>query len=452
MPDDFSSNAHERSRNHPAVAFFALIAISGLVRLVVGLNFRVRASFDTPGFIVTAHAIASGDFSNYDGKRTPVYPMLLLLGGMDWSIVRWIQSLLGIAIATMLFAITWLRTRSAAASFIVGLLGSLAVSELLFEAIIYSETLCTFWLILSVLAFARIDATESPRLRDYALIGTSAALAGLTRPMFLFLGPLYFCLMIFRARPMRPQTLRDARLALVLAPTLVLAIGWSAVNKHTVNYFGVTTTTGYNLSNHSGAFMELAPARYSDIADIYLRYREWQVQRIGSQAMTIWYAEDEIKRKTGLSTAELSKTLTRMSLEMFAEHPLLYLESVSRAWVRFWGVGFYRFIGFYQDAMGSSYMYALLLVLGSLQLGINVAFLMIAAYSIARWWMGRAGVDFDLGVIAIVLTASVVQAFMEYSENVRYFVPLVPLAIYVVVTFIWRTMKSRSVVRGRIQS
>ena len=90
--------------------------------------------------------------------------------------------------------------------------------------------------------------------------------------------------------------------------------------------------------------------------------------------MTIWYAESEIKRKTGLSTAELSKQLTRMSLEMFAEHPLLYLESVARSWVRFWGFGFYHFIGFFKDSAGST-VYPLLIVFGSLQLGINVMFL-----------------------------------------------------------------------------
>ena len=51
----------------------------------------------------------------------------------------------------------------------------------------------------------------------------------------------------------------------------------------------------------------------------------------------IWLAEDAIKRATGLTTAQLSKQLTRMSLQMFARHPMLYMESVGRAWVRFWG-------------------------------------------------------------------------------------------------------------------
>ena len=85
---------------------------------------------------------------------------------------------------------------------------------------------------------------EGASIWDYALLGISAALAGMTRPMFLFLAPLYFCFMLARARRLELRMLRDARLALVLAPTLVLALGWSAVNKHTVNYFGVTTTTG----------------------------------------------------------------------------------------------------------------------------------------------------------------------------------------------------------------
>jgi hypothetical protein len=348
---------------------------------------------------------------------------------MDWSVVRWIQSLLGIAIASMLFAITWQRTRSTAVSFAVGLLSSLAISELLFEQVIYSETFCTFWIVLSLLAFTRTGDGESASPWDYALLGMTAALAGMTRPMFLYLGPLYFWFLI--ARTLR---LRNARLALVLAPTLVLAIGWSAVNKHTINYFGVTTTLGYNLSNHSGAFMELASARYSTIRDIYLRYRAWQIPRMGSQTMTIWYAEGEIKRTTGLSTAELSKQLTRMSLEIFAEHPMLYLESVAKAWVRFWGFGFYDFIRAFKESSGS--LYPVLIALGSLQLGINATFLIFAGYSIARWMMRRAAFDFDLAMIGIVLVGSIVQAFLEYGENVRYLVPLVPLTIYTVVVFL----------------
>jgi hypothetical protein len=182
--------------------------------------------------------------------------------------------------------------------------------------------------------------------------------------------------------------------------------------------------------------MELAPPQYSPIADIYLRYRAWQIPRMGSQTMTIWYAEDEIKRTTGLSTAQLSKQLTRMSLEMFAEHPLLYLESVSRAWMRFWGFGFFDFVGAYKDSAGSGY--AMLLALGSFQLTINLAFLIIAAVALARWMLGRAGFDFDLGIIAIVLAGSVVQAFLEYGENVRYLAPLVPLTIYITATRLLR--------------
>jgi hypothetical protein len=427
MPEEFSSNTGWLRRNRAAVAVLALVAISALVRLVVVLNFRARASWDTDGYILAARSIASLDFSQYDGKRTPIYPLLMLLGGMDWDVVRLMQSALGIAIASMMFAIVWLRARSAMAALVVGLLCSIAVSELLFEQVIYSETLCTFWIVLSLLAYERL--IDAAMIWDYALLGIAAALAGLTRPMFLFLGPLYFCLVVARTR-----MLRDLRLALILAPTLVLALGWSIVNKRTVNYFGVTTTTGYNLSNHSGAFMELAPPQYSTIADIYLRYRARQIHNLGTQAMTIWYAEGEIRRTTGLSYAQLSKQLTRMSLEMFAEHPLLYLASVGRAWMRFWGFDFFHFIGFFRDST-SPFVYALLVILGTLQLGINVAFLGIAAYTLARWMMRGESFNFDLSVIAIVLAGSVVQAFLEYGENVRYLAPLVPLTIYTVAIF-----------------
>jgi hypothetical protein len=443
MADEFSSEVRWQRRKCFAAALFALIAISGLVRMLIVLNFRARGSYDTLSYINAAKAIASLDFRDYDGRRTPVYPALLILCGMDFDNVRLIQSLLGIGIAAMLFAITWYRSRNVTISFIVGLLGSFALMELLYEQIIYSETLCTFWIVLSVLAYARIKSRENASAWNYALMGTAAALAAMTRPMFLYLGPLYAGLMLVQGGKFNLRKMREARLIWLLAPTLLLALGWSAVNEYTIGYFGVTTTTGFNLSNHSGAFMELAPPRYSKIATIYLRYREWQVKQMGSQTMTIWLAESEMERTLALSPAELSKQLTRMSLEMFAQHPLLYLESVARGWARFWGHGIYDFVRDYTQAGGNRFVYLILLGLGSLQLLINAAFLAIGGYSIMRWLTRRASFDFDLGVIAIVLAASMVQAFMEYGENVRYLAPVAPLTIYVVVTFIWRAGDGR---------
>ena len=92
------------------------------------------------------------------------------------------------------------------------------------------------------------------------------------------------------------------------------------------------------------------------------------------------------------------------------------------------------------------------MIFGSLQLGINVAFLGIAADSMWRWMRRRTRFDFELGVIAIVLAGSVEQAFLEYGENVRYLAPLVSLTIYTVVIRVWRSMRLRGVGSEGIQS
>jgi len=114
---------------------------------------------------------------------------------------------------------------------------------------------------------------------------------------------------------------------------------------------------------------------------------------------------------------------------------------VSRGWARFWGIGIYAFVRTYPRGSAT---YKILFGLGTLQLAVNGAFLAIGGYSITRWLMNRASFDFDLGVIAIVLVASVVQAFMEYGENARYLAPVAPLMTYVVVTFAWRALRMRS--------
>ena len=436
----FSSKVKGLRSTPAAVAFLVLLAISSIVRLFAVIHFPPQTSYDTGSYVHAAHALGKLHLKAYNGFRTPAYPLLLLLGGMNFRVARLIQSILGIVIASMLFAITWYRTRSAAASLAVGLLSSLSLSELLFEQIIYSETLCAFWIVLSAFAFARTKAPAGTGIRDYALLGLSAALAGMTRPMFLILGPLYFCFIVAEAQRLDLSMLREARLALVLAPTLAVAIGWSAVNQYASNYFGVTTTTGYDLVSHSGAFIELAPPKYSEIARIYLRYRAPQLRKSGNQAATIWYAGSEIERTTGFSGAEVSKQLTRMSLEMFAAHPILYLDSVTRSWLRFWGIGAYGYLGYFKEPHGRRIFYALVLGMIFLQWGITLTFLLIAAYSIVRWRQ-RTSFNYELELIAIVLLGSIPEALLINDDNERFFVPLIPLTIYVVVTFLWRAMK-----------
>ena len=103
-------------------------------------------------------------------------------------------------------------------------------------------------------------------------------------------------------------------------------------------HFALSTQSGFSFVNHSVAFVELAPSEYAPIKDILLKYRDIKLKDQGHYGNTGWLALPELKQATGKSLPELSRELQRMSLGLFAAHPLLYGASVARSWVDFWTV------------------------------------------------------------------------------------------------------------------
>ncbi len=210
-------------------------------------------------------------------------------------------------------------------------------------------------------------------------------------------------------------------------------------NKMHTGYFGMTTMTGYHLSQHSGAFMELAPDKYATIRDVYLKHRARQIAETGSHSCTIWSALPELRQRTGLSFVDLSRELTHVSTLLIRQHPLRYSKTVVGAWVGFWKVPLY-----WDTALlhlpGDGKSPALVKTLSALwrpnrvfQRIINVAFLLIVLHAVVglfrrQNWYTRT----DWFVIMIVMVASVAQAFVEYGSTDRFWVPYEAMVIYLV--------------------
>jgi len=395
---------------------------------------------DTTGYVRLARSIQARDFGNNDGRRTPVYPLFLLLGGLNSRVIWALQGALGILTSWMLFVVVRQRTHSTAWAFLAGLLPSLALNQVFFEAYLLTETLATFLVVLSVLLFAALTRGRGSQAFLSCCLGTVVALTALTRPLFLFLAPLYLlCLPRWWDRRV-PWPIRRRQAVSYLAPLLVLIVAWSAFNKWTVGYFGITTLTGYNLTQHSGAFIELAPERYARIRDVYLAFRQQRIAQTGSQSMTIWQAQTPLQEATGLSFAALSQELTRMSLELFARHPLLYCASVGRAAARFWTVTNYWQL----DKIRNRSLVAALRVAWYAEQAMlraaNAVFLLVSLQCLARLFSTRgtgAASSVDVAVAAIVLLGCALQALVEYGENARYAIPFQPLIFYTVVVWLW---------------
>jgi hypothetical protein len=421
-------------------AFLILVLACVSIRAVIILNYAPAQHWDTNSYVQVAREIRHLDFRRYEGRRTPLYPLLLVLGGLNWNVVRVIQSLLGVAISLMLFEIACAETGNSDIALLAGLAYSLDLSQLFYESAICSETLSTFWVVGSAFFLSR--SCRKGGRKNLVLLGVAAGLAGLTRPLFLFLGPLYLAaLAILDRSGALAEPARSRALRAFAVPAFVPVLGLCLFNWIVIGYPGPTTMLGYDLSNHSGAFIELAPGRYSGIRDPYLKARAARIARGAGYAQSIWYSEAEMKSATGLSTVGLSRALTRMSLELFAEHPVLYAEGVGRSWAGFWRSDIYwRGTNFTSQSLRDT-LEPIWRAEVPLLIAINGMFLLIAGYMAVFSSGRREATAFDLCLVGIVLSAASLQALIEYGDNARFAIPIQPLVAYIVCVNLWRWLR-----------
>ena len=426
------------SSNRPAIAhkaIWALLIIGVAARVVIALYYAPSYYPDSRDYLQFADQIQRWDFTNYTGMRTPAYPLLLALTGSSATVVWLIQMILGLATAAFLFSATLRQSTSPALAFLLGLIFLLTVNHLFFEAAILTETLSTFFLLLSWWQMGRMFQDRQFGARSLLLLSVITTLAWLTRPLLLVLAPLFGALLVSRLRK-APSAHYGPILLCYVVPIVAAIIGWCMFNQVVLGYFGISTTLGLNLVNHSGALIQDAPPEYSDIKDVFLQRMARQKPGPTSHVMVIWDTYPAMMEKTGLSFAALSQRLARMSITLFLQHPQAYLASVYRAWLTFWESTIYWYPNDIASAQLREWLTSMLDIQERLRALVNALF-GFAALSLVSDRVRRRISNCDMIVltIAIVAVGSVVQAFLEYGENARYAVPFQPLILWTV--FIW---------------
>ena len=412
---------------------FLLLGICIILRFIVFTNYQPLLFNDSAGYKDLAVQLRTLNFNTYLGMRTPAYPLLILVGGVNDHVTWIIQSGLGIMVSILLYLLTMRLTGNKALSFFVGLSYPLSLHVLFFETMILTETLATFLLML--LLWSLVVAFDKKSIGLYILTGVGISLAALTRPLLLFLIPLIALFLFFKMKINRETTSEISRtLGGLLIPAVILVGGWSLFNQFTVDYFGITTLLGYNLTNHSGAFMQYAPPEYSVIRDIYLRYRD----NNSTQINVIWQAYLEMQHATGLSFSELSRVLTKMSLQMFIEHPGAYFKGVFKGWNDFWKpVFWYADYGLIRSVSLRNIVSYLSIIEMSLFSHLNSIFLLVALWTIVKAILKPRVFDFNILFILIVLMASISQALIEYGDGTRFAIPFLPLILFEVITWLY---------------
>lgn len=426
---------YKKDAAHHVWAIAGLIVLGVVGRALMIAMYDPVAYGDTGTYLRLADQFRTWDFAAFDGSRTPGYPLFLMVLGKSPEAVWLAQQILGISTSLLLYVVAWHLTRNQLFSFAVAVIHALTLNSLFFEAALLTESVATWLLMLATAIFVRALKMREVGVMQGTLLGVVCALIALTHPLFVFVGPLLALLAVF---------LLDFRRAAKFCTPVLMAwfipVGaWVGFNKLQVDYLGLTSFMGYNLTNHSGRFMELAPP--GDVRDIYLRYRDEKIHETGTHSMTIFEAEDELRASTGLSRAELSKELSAISLRLFANHPGLYLRSVAEQWYSYWAVPNYWRL---QKVSPQSLQAPLQGIWKLEQFGLraaNAVFLLSGPILVWLFFGSRpeSGNTFGLGLALyfLVLGASVVQALVEFGQT-RYSITTQPIVVLVAgATALW---------------
>lgn len=429
----------------------------GLIeRLVLYRAYQPIPHGDTGQYFRLAEVLSRWTLDGYDAVRTPAYPAFIALLGQDARAV-WIEQMaLGWAMSLLLFWLGWRTTGRPAVGAIPALLYDLVPGQVLCESDLLSETLTTFFVVLSPVLLVGLDRARSlgSSVAAGLALGTSASLAGLTRPLFFLFAAWLLPFVWSRestdaASPGAGRSWLPSRgpmgrlvptLGFALGPVLLLG-GWRAWMHTSQGFLAPTVTGGFHLVQHTGRFFEYLPDDAAPIRGTFLAWREARRLEYGSDANTIWHAIPDLMGASGLTFNDLSRELQRLSLRLIAEHPGLYLQGVAEAWVSFWKVPIPSVLEALRPEWARAPMTALGWTGKILSVASNGAFLILGALALRRSLRLRLGVDrFALAAGGFVLPLSVVQAFLEVGDNARFLVPLQMIVILLVLRagLFWR--------------
>ncbi|RKY23734.1 MAG: hypothetical protein DRP79_08745 [Planctomycetota bacterium] len=416
-------------------------------RILFAFLFPPFLASDSHSYLELAEILTTGDFSRYNGARTPVYPLLLSLLCCNTGAIIVFQAVSGLFISVLLVLISQKIHPSRKAALAAGLSYALNPAQIVIERAVLAETTATLFITLSVFLYFK---TLEPKTRPSTALslGVTGSVAGLTKPLFAFLAPLFAFLLAgyhFFSKPAGKKT-TGAKAILVIIPWFLLLGSWSWFNYHKTGYFGVTTLAGYNLMNHTGAFIEHAPEKYDTIKNIFLKYRETRLKESGTASMTIWTARQELMRETGLNFVELSRTLLALSEYLILHHPLKYLKSVAGGFGKFWFPAWYTNQGGIRAVISSGDIPMVLLVSAFVLAYLCCTMIFLAWPFLNLLYIRvRKIVSFDFklfSIYALVLLTALLQALMEFGENSRYKLPVEPLMVACAVWFLFQLFES----------
>lgn len=426
-----------------------LLLVGVLLRVLLFANYDAVSYPDTGTYLEAARDLIAGEFTSGLGRRTPGYPLLIVLVGESPRAMMLANMVAGLLVSATLFGITMVLTKRRGLALAVGLSYSLNLQQLFQEGALLTETLST----LSVTAAVLVLVAALPRLQQGRrivpmlwLIGALAGFAILVRPQFLVLLLLIPALVVHAVSGWRrPSRAALAAAAHASAPGVAMVLAWCTVVYLQVGQFTVSTQSGFGMVNHTIDYIERAPDRYAEVREVLLKTRQSRMAEVGHSRNTIWYAWPEIQRVTGWSLPEASRQLQRMCVAMIVDDPLRYALGVGHAWVDFWTVPILWKEEQLQPAAVASTLQALWWIEHKL-LRLSNLLLVVVVLAAAVSTRVRRDVGWDAGMTAVaatVLLSSLIQALADQGASSRYAIPTQALVLLLLAVAGWRWRTAR---------
>jgi hypothetical protein len=193
-----------------------------------------------------------------------------------------------------------------------------------------------------------------------------------------------------------------------------------------------TAIGGYSMVQHAGEFFEDLPDEHAAIRDVYIKYRDEQIEERGSQNNAIWQAVPELTEATGLSFYELARQLSDLSWKLIREYPLGYAANVLEGWIWFWKAPVYWQVDLITSTALRGIMEVWVLTGRVVAIAANAGFLLInAAMIVSRRVRDWVKIDHMLILVAgFIGWTSILQSLFEHGDNPRFLVPLQMIVIY----------------------
>ena len=407
----------------------AVLVANIAVRLVIWNLYRPLRYSDSNAYFRLAKYFM-GKLSRFDGTRPPAYPFVMAQLGADEQRIWALQLALGILAGLALFYIGWKLTGLVWFGGLMGGLHALNLQSLLFEAVMLTETLALTVVLVNMVVFIWVlkKGNQFPSWGLLAL-GVLASITWLIRYQFIMF-PLLIGLFILVQRKNGAFVFQWRRAGVYYLPVAVLLGLWVGFVYQRFGTMSISPIGGYTIFRHVEGLVDLAPDEFAVVRDSYISYREAE-RASGNSHVTIWAAVPDLTEATGLGFYPLSRHVGSLAGALIRREPGYYLKSVFNSWVGFWKAPIYWNPQNFANPSSANILRQLSILVHLALVGINGLFLLAAvlAAGLKKVRRSLALEAFDVFLILVVLSLSVIQALMVTGENARFLVPLQPLVV-----------------------